>query len=193
MSCESNYAQLEQLVPEELQTPTSTGHGSLDLLLRIRAANFWHESLVTLSERQLQSYCKYIIDYMYPHLNDLWEYPQPEHPDDPPPPPVLVRPGNNVELYKVLTFADNTETDMGDIYNYQWWLGYVIGPNSCTRDIAYFCQLLSLPVNEDWYEQLEQTLLEYQRTHTLIEQVTGYGCAETLKRLRLELEGVSTA
>ena len=169
MSCEANYAKLEQLVPEELQTPVSTGHGSLDLLLRIRAANFWHESLVTLSERQLQSYCKYIIDYMYPHLAQ-----------------------NNADLYKVLTFNPDYETDMSDIYNYQWWLGYVIGPESCTRDIAYFCQLLNLPVNEDWYDQLEQTLLEYQRTHTLIEQVTGYGCAETLKRLRLELEGVST-
>ena len=168
MSCETNYAMLEQLVPEELQKPTSTGYGSLDLLLRIRAAKFWHESLVTLSERQLQSYCKYIIDYMYPNL-------------------VI----NNNDLYQVLTFNPDYGTDMGDIYNYQWWLGYVVGPNSCTRDIAYFCQLLNLPANEEWYAELEQALLEYQRTHPLIENVTGYGCAETLKRLRLELEGVS--
>ena len=169
MSCESNYAMLEQLVPEELQKPVSTGHGSLDLLLRIRAAKFWHESLVTLSTKQLQSYCKYVIDYMYPNL-------------------VIT----NNDLYQVLTFNPDYETDMGDIYNYQWWLGYVVGPNSCTRDIAYFCQLLNLPANEEWYAELEQALLEYQRTHPLIENVTGYGCAETLKRLRLELEGVST-
>ena len=169
MSCEAHYAEMQQITPEELQKPTSTGHGSLDLLLRIRAANFWHESLVTLSERQLQSYCKYIIDYMYPNL-------------------VI----NNKDLYQVLTFNPDYETDMETIYNYQWWLGYVIGPESCTRDIAYFCQLLNVPVNEEWSDVLEQTLITYQQTHPLIENVTGYGCAETLKRLRLELEGVST-
>lgn len=189
MSCETNYAKLEQLVPEELQKQQSTGHGSLDLLLRIRAAKFWHESLTTLTEKQLKSYCKYTIDYMYPHLADEYKK-DPEHPDDP---PVLVRPGNNVELYNILTFDENTMTDLKNIYNYQWWLGYVIGPNSCTRDIAYFCQLLNITVNEDWYDGLEQALIQYQTDNPLIEYVTGYGCAETLKRLRLELEGVSTA
>ena len=170
MSCETNYAQLEQLVPEELQKPTSTGHGSLDLLLRIRAAKFWHESLTTLSERQLQSYCKYTIDYQYPDLHT-----------------------NNADLYKILTFHESAKTDLNDIYNYQWWLAYVTGPNSCTRDIAYFCQLLNIPANEEWFGELEQALIAYQTAHPLIEYVTGYGCAETLKRLRLELEGVSTA
>lgn len=168
MSCETNYAKLEKQIPEELKQPTSTGYGSLDLLLRIRAAKFWHESLTTLTTRQLQSYCKYIIDYQYPNLHI-----------------------NNNDLYKILVFEDNVETDMGDIYNYQWWLAYVIGPNSCTRDIAYFCQLLNIPINEDWYEELEQALIDYQTAHPLIEYITGYGCAETLKRLRLELEGVS--
>ena len=189
MSCETNYAKLEQLVPEELKVPQSTGYGNLNLLLRIRAANFWHESLTTLSERQLQSYCTYIIDYMYPHLNDTYANTD----DGSDTPPVLVRNGNNVSLYKILTFTAETPTDMTDIYNYQWWLGYVVGPNSCTRDIAYFCQLLNITVNEDWCEQLEQALIEYQTKHPLIGNVTGYGCAETLKRLRLELEGVSTA
>lgn len=176
------------MVPEELKVPQSTGYGNLNLLLRIRAANFWHESLTTLSERQLQSYCTYIIDYMYPHLNDTYANTD----DSSDTSPVLVRSGNNVELYKILTFDSEVKTDMGDIYNYQWWLGYVIGPNSCTRDIAYFCQLLNITVNEDWYEGLEQALIQYQTDNPLIEYVTGYGCAETLKRLRLELEGVST-
>ena len=159
---------MEKQIPEELRTPTSTGHGNLNLLLRIRAANFWHESLTTLTEQQLKSYCKYTIDYQYPDLHN-----------------------NNEELYKILTFDDSVETNMGDIYNYQWWLAYVVGPNSCMRDITYFCQLLGIRVTEDWYGELEQTIIEYQTTHTLIEYVTGYGCAETLKRLRLELEGVS--
>lgn len=170
MSCASNYARMEKQIPEELQKPTSTGHGNLDLLLRIRAANFWHESLTTLTERQLQSYCKYTIDYQYPDLAS-----------------------NNNDLYKILTFDDSVETDMGDIYNYQWWLAYVVGPQSCMRDITYFCQLLGVAVTEDWYDGLEQAIMQYQREHTLIENVTGYGCAETLKRLRLDLEGVSTS
>lgn len=180
---------MEKQIPEELQKPTSTGHGNLDLLLRIRAANFWHESLTTLTERQLQSYCKYTIDYQYPDLGDKYEI-NTEHPEQP---PVLVREGNNNDLYKILTFDDSVETDMGDIYNYQWWLAYVVGPQSCMRDITYFCQLLGVAVTEDWYDGLEQAIMQYQREHTLIENVTGYGCAETLKRLRLDLEGVSTS
>ena len=170
MSCETNYAKMEQQIPEELKKPESTGHGSLDLLLRVRAAKFWHESLTTLSERQLQSYCKYVIDFQYPDLHE-----------------------NNADLYRILTFSEGAETDLNNIYNYQWWLAYVTGPNSCTRDIAYFCQLLNIDVNEDWSDELEQALITYQQEHPLIEYVTGYGCAETLKRLRLELEGVSTA
>lgn len=161
MSCETNYAKLPKKIPAELQEPQSTGYGNLFLLLRIRAANFWHESLVTLSEAQLQNYCKQTIDFLYPNLKV-----------------------NDKELYELLTFI--TEPDMHDIYNYQWWLGFATGPESCTRDIAYINNLLGLPVNEEWSELLEQTLIKYQTSEPKIERVTGYGCAETYKRLRLQ-------
>ena len=161
MSCETNYAKLEKQTPAELVVPESTGYGSLDLLLRIRAANFWHESLVTLSEAQLQNYCKQTIDFLYPNL-------------------VF----NNKTLYDELTFV--TEPDMKSIYNYHWWLGYATGPQSCTRDIAYINSLLDLPVNEEWSDELEQALIAYQQSEPKIENVTGYGCAETYKRLRLQ-------
>lgn len=170
MSCETNYAKLEKQIPEMLQTPTSTGYGNMYLLLRIRAAKFWRESLVTLSDEQLRAYCKYIIDYMYPNLHT-----------------------NNAELYNELAFVPLLDsgspvytTDLFNLYNYQWWLGNVTGPESCTRDIAYLCALLDMPVREDWYPELETRIIEYQSSHVkTIEQVTGYGCGETLKRLRL--------
>ena len=161
MSCETNYAKLEKQTPEELKVPESTGYGNLDLLLRIRAANFWHESLVTLNEAQLQNYCKQTIDFLYPNL---------------------VR--NNRTLYNELTFV--TEPDMTDIYNYHWWVGCATGPESCTRDIAYINSLLDLPVNEEWSVELEKALIAYQKSEQKIENVTGYGCAETYKRLRLQ-------
>ena len=161
MSCETNYAKLPKLIPAELVEPTSTGYGNLFLLLRIRAANFWHESLVTLSEAQLQNYCKQTIDFLYPNLRI-----------------------NNESLYNALTFV--TEPDMKLIYNYQWWLGFVTGPQSCTRDIAYINSLLDLPINEEWSGELEVTLIEYQKSEPKIEEVTGYACAETYKRLRLQ-------
>lgn len=165
MSCETNYAQLEKQVPEILKTKTSTGYGNLNLLLRIRAANFWHESLTTLTEPQLHSYCKNMIDYNYPHLTTKAN-----------------------DLYKELVFDDTVETDMTKIYNYQWWLCYVIGPQSCNRDIAYFCELLDLTPNEEWSDELENTIYVTQQSDSFkpyIEVPTGYGCAETLKRLRL--------
>ena len=165
MSCETNYAQLEKQVPEILKVKTSTGYGNLNLLLRIRAANFWHESLTTLTEPQLYSYCKNMIDYNYPHL---------------------ITKAN--DLYKELVFDSTVETDMTKIYNYQWWLCYVIGPQSCNRDIAYFCELLDLTPNEEWSDELENTLYTTQQSDSFkpyIEVPTGYGCAETLKRLRL--------
>lgn len=165
MSCETNYAKLEKQIPEILQVKTSTGYGNLNLLLRIRAANFWHESLTTLTEPQLHSYCRHMIDFNYPHLKTVAN-----------------------DLYKELTFDDSVETDMTKIYNYQWWLCYVTGPQSCSRDIAYFCTLLNITPNEDWNDELEAAILTAQRSEAFspyIEVPTGYGCAETLKRLRL--------
>ena len=161
MSCETNYAKLQKKLPAELEEPKSTGYGNLNLLLRIRAANFWHESLVTLSEAQLRNYCKQTIDFQYPNLKV-----------------------NNRDLYNLLTFV--VEPNMHEIYNYQWWLCYVTGPQSCTRDIAYINNLLDLPVNEEWSALLEHTLIEYQTNEPNVEQITGYACAETYKRLRLQ-------
>lgn len=170
MSCTDTYLKLDKTLPEELKEAnrTDTGYGSLDLILKIRAANFWHESLTTLTDAQLISYCRNTIDFLYPNLQK-----------------------NCTNLYNTLTF--DTKESMSDlltvIYNYEWWLGFVIGPEGCTRDIAYVNSLLGLPTNEEWSEQLEMTLLEYQAKNTFIENITGYACPETFKRLRLQ-EGV---
>lgn len=161
MGCEIYYAKLEKQIPSELEEKTSTGVGNLKLLLQIRAANFWHESLVTLTEGQLQNYCKQTIDFQYPNLYR-----------------------NNQNLYNLLTFVDTP--DMNDIYNYQWWLGFVIGPESCNLDISYLCSLLDVTINEEWFADLENAILDFQKNNRFIEQITGYGCAETFKRLRLQ-------
>ena len=71
------------------------------------------------------------------------------------------------------------------IYNYSWWLGFTIGPNSCNRDIAYAGELLGLTPNEEWSEELEMELTKFQAKNRFIENVTGYVCPETFKRLRL--------
>lgn len=162
MGCEEAYAKLTKQTPEELIEKTSTGVGNMNLLLRIRAANFWHESLVTLSESQLYSYCTQMIDFQYPNLKK-----------------------NNEDLYRHLAFELGTAV-LEDIYYYQWWLCFVIGPRSCNRDISYLCSLLDISVNEEWSSGLEETVLQYQKENSFIEEITGYGCAETFKRLRLQ-------
>lgn len=166
MSCFTTYSKIPKSLPQDVQDSmrTDTGYGSLPLILRIRAANFWHESLVTLSDAQLIAYCKNMIDWLYPNLSD-----------------------NNLYLYEILTFVDpNTLEDcLKVIEYYQWWLGFAIGPHTCTRDIAYLNELLGLPVNEEWSYSLEEALLKFQTQNVHIDQVTGYGCLETVKRLRL--------
>lgn len=167
MSCYDTYQKLPKTLPEELieAARTDTGYGCLDLILKVRAANFWHESLITLTEARLIGYCRVTIDFLYPNLRT-----------------------NNLDLYTTLTFRnpmDNLDELLKVIYNYQWWLGFVIGPHGCTRDIAYANELLELPTNEEWSEQLEAELIRYQASNPYIEQVTGYACAETFKRLRL--------
>lgn len=166
MSCYDTYSKMTNKLPEELveAARTDTGYGCLDLILKVRAANFWHESLTTLTMAQLIGYCKTTIDFLFPNL-----------------------PTTNEKLYKVLTFQDvDVEEQLKTIYNYQWWLGFVIGPNGCTRDIAYANELLSLPTNEEWSDELEEALKQFQRENPYIENVTGYACAETFKRLRLQ-------
>ena len=167
MSCYDTYMKIPKTVPPELAEAarTDTRHGCLDLILRVRAANFWHESLTTLTDAQLISYCKHTIDWLYPNLE-----------------------ANNQVLYTTLVFENPEkafEESLTEIYNYQWWLGFVIGPNGCTRDIAYVNELLELPTNEEWSYELESALLKYQAKNPYIENVTGYACAETIKRLRL--------
>ena len=167
MSCYDTYAKIQKTLPEELveASRTDTGYGCLDLILKVRAANFWHESLTTLTKAQIISYCVNTIDYLYPNLKN-----------------------NNYDLYMKLSFQNEDyqfDDLLHEIYNYQWWLGFAIGPNGCTRDIAYINILLGLPTNEEWSEGLERTLLEYQSKNKYIEEVTGYACCETFKRLRL--------
>lgn len=168
MSCTDTYLKIPKTLPYELiqASRTDTGYGSLDLILKIRAANFWHESLTTLTDAQLMAYCKDTVEYLYPNLKN-----------------------NNTELYNLLTFQStesSLEEELKVIYNYQWWLGFVIGPNSCTRDIAYANELLELPTNEEWSSDLEFALIKFQANNPFIENVTGYACAETFKRLRLQ-------
>lgn len=166
MSCFDTYAKIPKTIPEEVAESlrTDTGYGCLPLILRIRAANFWHESLTTLTDAQLMAYCRHTIDWLYPNLKS-----------------------NNLELYEVLVFEDPStlQESLTVIYNYQWWLGFAIGPNTCTRDIAYINELLDLPTNEEWSYTLEETLLKFQTENKHVELVTGYGCLETVKRLRL--------
>lgn len=167
MSCYDTYAKIPKALPEELKEAarTDTGYGCLDLILKVRAANFWHESLTTLTDDALIGYIRSTIDFLYPNLAE-----------------------NNTPLYNILTLQDensNLEEELKVIYNYSWWLGFVIGPNSCTRDIAYANELLQLPTNEEWSSELEATLLQYQAKQPYIEYVTGYACPETFKRLRL--------
>lgn len=166
MSCYETYAKMPKLPPIELveSMRTNTGYGCLDLILKVRAANFWHESLTTLTVAQLIAYCKGTIDFLYPNLET-----------------------NNQTLYQILTFVDvDVDEQLKIIYNYQWWLGFVIGPNGCTRDIAYANELLGLPTNEEWSGELEMALITFQSANPYIEHVTGYACAETFKRLRLQ-------
>lgn len=167
MSCYDTYAKIPKTLPEELQAAarTDTGYGCLDLILKVRAANFWHESLTTLTMDELIGYCKVTIDYLYPNLKD-----------------------NNTNLYLTLTFQNSEQTPeelLKVIYNYSWWLGFTIGPNSCNRDIAYAGELLGLTPNEEWSEELEMELTKFQAKNRFIENVTGYVCPETFKRLRL--------
>ena len=167
MSCYDTYAKMEKTLPEELKEAarTDTGYGCLDLILKVRAANFWHESLTTLTTDELIGYIRTTIDYQYPNL-----------------------PINNLTLYNTLTLQNedsDIEKELKVIYNYSWWLCFVIGPNSCTRDIAYASELLNLPTNEEWSEELEATLIKFQANSPYIENVTGYACPETFKRLRL--------
>lgn len=168
MSCFDTYLKIPKTLSEDLAEAarTDTGYGSLDMILKVRAANFWHESLTTLSMAQLIGYCQNTIDYLYPNLRV-----------------------NNAVLYSDLTFQNpehTSEEQLENIYNYQWWLGFVIGPNSCTRDIAYADELLDLPTNEEWTQELEMALIKFQAANSYIENVTGYACAETFKRLRLQ-------
>lgn len=166
MSCYDTYSKLTKTTPAELQEAarTDTGFGCLDLILKVRAANFWHESLTTLTTAELIGYCKTTIDYLYPNLQS-----------------------NNSSLYNTLVFTDGYSAEqLTVIYNYQWWLGFVIGPNGCTRDIAYANELLNLPTNEEWSDELEAALIKFQSDNAYIENVTGYACAETFKRLRLQ-------
>lgn len=167
MSCYDTYAKIPKSLPTEIleYSRTDTGYGCLDLILKVRAANFWHESLTTLTDDALIGYIRATIDYLYPNLEN-----------------------NNLELYTLLTFKDegyDISERLKVIYYYSWWLGFVIGPNSCTRDIAYANELLELPTNEEWSEELEATVKIFQSKNSFIEYVTGYLCPETFKRLRL--------
>lgn len=174
MSCYDTYQKIPKTLPEELREAAriDTGYGCLDLILRIRAANFWHESLTTLTDGQLIGYCQHTIDEFYPNLAE-----------------------NNPMLYQILTFRleDTPMTELlHTIYYYQWWLCFVIGPCGCTRDIAYANELLNLPTNEEWSPELEQALYTFQANNSYIEFSTGYACAETFKRLRLLERGEVT-
>ena len=167
MSCYDTYAKIPKTLPPELieASRTDTGYGCLDLILKVRAANFWNESLTTLTDAELIGYIRQTLDYLYPNLRV-----------------------NNQALYLKLTFQDDEsvlEEELKVIYNYSWWLCFTIGPNSCTRDIAYANELLGLPTNEEWSEKLEATVIQFQAKSRYIEYTTGYLCPETFKRLRL--------
>ena len=68
---------------------------------------------------------------------------------------------------------------------YEWWLTTPVGPESCSRDIGDIRETWLLSKGDEWGEDIEAFLIEFQRTWGTPLQVTGYACAETLRRGRL--------
>ena len=128
-------------------------------ILKSRAASYLNTSMVVLPEEEYQRYLVHVIDYHYPKLQIT-----------------------NPAVYAALTFQGAVPLGLDPL---EWWLTVPVGPESCSRDIGDVRAIWSIGRGDEWGYDVESYLLAYQQTWGLPHQVTGYACAETIRRGRL--------
>ena len=93
-------------------------------------------------------------------------------------------------LYKKLCLALQPDNDDDLLSLYEWWLGTPTGPESCSRDVGEIRNIFASTLvgkGDEWEIDIELAIMKYQVTKsTFIATPTGYGCTETLRRLRLD-------
>jgi len=129
---------------------------TLEIILRSKASTYFNTSITVLTDDLLLQYMKNFINSNYPNLSA------------------------NPLLYEQLCQL----TSLDNIDLYQWWFGTPIGPNSCSRDIGDLRALLSAGKGDEWSNDLEEAVRDFQIASLNI-PVTGYACNETIRRLRL--------
>lgn len=179
---------------------------SKDLILRSRAATYLNTSIVVLTEQEYQAYLTSLIDFNYPRLRKSF-YERHENKGE-----ITI---TNIEelnildkLYCWLTFVKTipSRNDSSQVFEvpekpdsvdlFEWWLLTPTGPQSCSRDIGevreffyhwstYGKLQVSVGKGDEWEDDIEQAVLNFQKTMPLILMPTGYVCAETLRRMRL--------
>ena len=132
---------------------------SRELILKSRAATYLNTSVVVMTDEEYRQYLRNVIDFNYPNLHT-----------------------HNPQVYAALIF--NAPVPEG-FDPYEWWLTTPVGPESCSRDIGDIRETWLLSKGDEWGEDIEAFLIEFQRTWGTPLQVTGYACAETLRRGRL--------
>lgn len=150
---------------------------SIPLILRTRACMYLDTSLVALSDDDFIQFMTSGIDYRYPKLMSTCS-----------------------ELYLHLVYQSSNFPDLAEPD--EWWLGVPIGPTACSRDISDLRDQLRnwfeshgkyhgmsdirIAQGDEWDDDLEVGLLNYQAANPLYLLPTGYGDCETLRRLRME-------
>lgn len=175
-------------------------------ILRSRAAEYIGTSMVAMTDVEYQSYLKELIDYNYPHFA-LWSTlfdttpsrelvekiqeilsPYITYENEATVNSYITALRKGLEslsnLYKQLTLVTS---DDGSFDLYEWWLLTPTGPKSCSRDIGSLRTQMSAGRGDEWEWDIEIAVYNYQALNsTTIPIATGYACAETLRRLRLD-------
>lgn len=175
---------------------------SRELILKSRAATYFNTSIVVLTEQEYQAYLTNLIDFNYPRLRDL-SYEKYKNGVS------SIKELDIVDkLYGWLTFKKTipNSKDPSQVFEipekpdsidlFEWWLLTPTGPQSCSRDIGEVREFfyhwstygkihVSVGKGDEWEDDVEQAVLEFQKTMPLILMPTGYVCAETLRRMRL--------
>ena len=136
----------------------------LDLILKSKASMYLGTSNTVLTPEQLLQYKRSVIKYNYPNLHNT-------------------NPALYLQLTTPLEQLDGFTEE--PIECYQWWFATPFGPRSCSRDIGDVRVMLNAGRGDDWDDDLEQAIIDYQQQFLGVVPVTGYVCTETLRRLRL--------
>lgn len=178
----------------------------LDTMLRAKAATYLGTSIVALTDAEYHQYLTNTIDFRYPNLK-VWSTIADEVPSSD-------TDGRKEAISLAIQTMDTQLANAQDVINvlvanldklntlykqlsfqvpvedyeplFEWWLGVPTGPQSCSRDVGDLRGMFTVGKGDEWEYDLESAILLFQNAQSdYIPLITGYACAETLRRLRL--------